>query len=243
MIHHYKKAIGFTLAEVLITLGIIGVVVALTMPTLIANQREKEAVARLKKAYSTLSNAYIEVLNDYGDPTTWDVESWDDVVVMFSKYIKNVRVCPSSEGGCFARVTRRDLQNKTVNRIGGVSSLVMGDGIVMGIQHQVGVESALPCKDLNYCFQFEVDINGDKYPNRWGVDTFTFHVTKEKVIPRGGAGTHGRQSMCKPNSTSSGAGWWNGSGCGAWVIQMENMDYLKCVNGNQKYCNQNYYFN
>ena len=62
--------LGFTLAEVLITLGIIGVVVALTLPALIANHREKETVVRLKKAYSTLSNAYTEVLNDYGDPTT-----------------------------------------------------------------------------------------------------------------------------------------------------------------------------
>ncbi len=249
MIHHYKKAIGFTLAEVLITLGIIGVVVALTMPTLIANQREKEAVARLKKAYSTLSNAYIGVLNDYGDPTTWDVESWDDIIVIFSKYIRNVKICESGTKGCFSNVARKDLLNNKVDRIGGTSSgasnaLVMSDGIIVGVGAQVDFANALSCKmNSDTCFHFAIDINGDKYPNRWGVDTFTFHVTKEKVIPRGGAGTHGRQSMCKPNSTSSGAGWYNGSGCGAWVIQMENMDYLKCVNGNQKYCNQNYYFN
>ena len=44
MIHHYKNKKGFTLAEVLITLGIIGVVAAMTLPTLIAKHQEKEWV-------------------------------------------------------------------------------------------------------------------------------------------------------------------------------------------------------
>ena len=230
---------GFTLAEVLITLGIIGVVVALTMPTLIANHREKEAVVRLKKTYSTLSNAYISVLNDYGEPSTWNVESWDDVVLMFAKYIKNVKTCKSGTKGCFANLRRKDLLNNVVDNITHVSTFIINDGIVVGLSSQVGIEQALSADS----FLFVVDINGDKYPNRWGVDTFTFNVTKEKVIPRGGAGTHARQTMCNPSSNTTTAGWWNGSGCGAWVIQMENMDYLKCVNGSKKYCSKKYYFN
>ena len=43
---------GFTLAEVLITLGIIGVVSALTMPALVANYKKQEAVSKLKKSYT-----------------------------------------------------------------------------------------------------------------------------------------------------------------------------------------------
>lgn len=39
---------GFTLAEILITLGIIGVVAALTMPALIANYQKQEILSRLK---------------------------------------------------------------------------------------------------------------------------------------------------------------------------------------------------
>lgn len=49
---------GFTLAEVLITLGIIGVVAAITLPTLIQNNDEKATVTKLKKMYSNLQNAY-----------------------------------------------------------------------------------------------------------------------------------------------------------------------------------------
>ena len=242
MIHHCKNKKGFTLAEVLITLGIIGIVAAMTMPALIANHREKETVVRLKKVYSTLSNAYIGVLNEYGDPSTWDVESWDDVALMFSKYIKNVKICKLGTKGCFAHVVRKDLLNNNVDNIGGSAAIVINDGTIVSFGAPVGIEDALTCKSLSLCFQFTVDINGDKLPNRWGVDTFTLHATKDKVIPRGGAGTHGRQSTCDPLRQDA-SGWWNGSGCSAWVIQMENMDYLKCVNGNQNYCNHDYYFN
>ncbi len=218
----------------------------MTMPTLIANHREKETVVRLKKAYSTLSNAYIGVLNDYGDPTNWDVESWDDIIIMFSKYISNVKICDEKTKGCFSSVRRKDLLNNEVNTMNGTSSgagsaLIMSDGIVAGVGSQVSFNSPFKCGE-DYCFHFAVDINGDKGPNRWGVDTFTFHVGKASIFPRGTRGTHGSSEMCDPTSSVSNAGWWNGSGCGAWVIQMENLDYLKCVNGNQKYCSQKYYF-
>ena len=51
-----KKA--FTLAEVLITLGIIGVVAALTMPALIANYKKQQTIVQLKKAYTTLAQGF-----------------------------------------------------------------------------------------------------------------------------------------------------------------------------------------
>lgn len=115
--------------------------------------------------------------------------------------------------------------------------------MIIGVGAQIGLEEALKCDNLQYCFHFTVDINGDKLPNRWGIDTFTFHVSSDKIIPRGGKDTHGRQTMCDPSASSTSTGWYNGSGCAAWVIQMENLDYLKCVKGNQKYCNKDYYFN
>lgn len=48
---------GFTLAEVLITLGIIGVVAAMTLPTLIENHQKKEVVSRLQKFYTNINQA------------------------------------------------------------------------------------------------------------------------------------------------------------------------------------------
>ena len=62
---------GFTLAEVLITLGIIGVVAALTMPALIANSRKNEYSSRLKKFYSMMEQAIIMSELDNGQISDW----------------------------------------------------------------------------------------------------------------------------------------------------------------------------
>ena len=56
---HHKNKKAFTLAEVLITLGIIGVVAAMTMPNLIANYKNKVLINQAKNSFSTLSNALI----------------------------------------------------------------------------------------------------------------------------------------------------------------------------------------
>ena len=65
----YSKA--FTLAEVLITLGIIGVVAALTLPTLIANHRKKVVATQLKQSYSILYNAIKLSESDNGAYQYW----------------------------------------------------------------------------------------------------------------------------------------------------------------------------
>ena len=61
-----KKFFAFTLAEVLITLGIIGVVAALTIPTLISNHQKKVYVTQLKKSVNTLTNGFKLMLADAG---------------------------------------------------------------------------------------------------------------------------------------------------------------------------------
>lgn len=57
---------AFTLAEVLITLGIIGIVSAMTLPSLIQKNHDKELIVRTKKAYSEISNALLSAQNDFG---------------------------------------------------------------------------------------------------------------------------------------------------------------------------------
>ncbi len=66
-----QRKIAFTLAEVLITLGIIGVVAAMTMPALIQNHRNTVVETRLKKFYSVINQAVIMAENDYGDKIYW----------------------------------------------------------------------------------------------------------------------------------------------------------------------------
>lgn len=62
---------GFTLAEVLITLGIIGIVAAMTLPALIQKNNNKVVETRLKKFYSAINQAILRAEVDYGDKTFW----------------------------------------------------------------------------------------------------------------------------------------------------------------------------
>lgn len=62
---------AFTLAEVLITLGIIGVVAALTIPVLVQNYRNTVAEKRLQKFYSAINQALIRAEVDFGDKKLW----------------------------------------------------------------------------------------------------------------------------------------------------------------------------
>lgn len=97
---------AFTLAEVLITLGIIGVVVALTMPALVAKYNEMVMVNKLKRTYSELANA-IDLrkaelgTSDYAeqfDPNLSAMEQLEG----FTKYLNVIEKCSSSSNskGC-----------------------------------------------------------------------------------------------------------------------------------------------
>ena len=65
------KKTAFTLAEVLITLGIIGIVAAMTIPTLIQKNFEKQTVAKLRETQSILSQAMRMAEDEYGDACGW----------------------------------------------------------------------------------------------------------------------------------------------------------------------------
>lgn len=66
-----KYSNAFTLAEVLITLGIIGIVAAFTLPALIQKNNNKVVETRLMKFYSTINQAVRLAEVDYGDKKYW----------------------------------------------------------------------------------------------------------------------------------------------------------------------------
>lgn len=87
---------GFTLAEVLITLGIIGIVASLTLPALIQNNKNKEVEAKLKKIYSAMNQAILLSEKDNGAKEYWqycnfgedsNMENTSDRRQHFEKYI------------------------------------------------------------------------------------------------------------------------------------------------------------
>ena len=69
--HHSPRKVAFTLAEVLITLGIIGVVAAMTIPTLLQNRVNTEVESKLKKVYSVMNQAILMSEQDNGPKEYW----------------------------------------------------------------------------------------------------------------------------------------------------------------------------
>lgn len=106
---------AFTLAEVLITLGIIGVVAAMTLPTLIQQHQKQVYVTQLKKALSTVQNMVTKVTADEGASDLFSTSLFDGMCVqgkencedsygdisgldnIVPKYIKTVKICSSRE--------------------------------------------------------------------------------------------------------------------------------------------------
>ena len=93
MLHHYKLKNGFTLAEVLITLGIIGVVAALTIPTLIGNYQKKEVPVRLQKMYNTIQNAISQAELENGPCDTWIFKDDTEATEFYNTQIKSKMNC------------------------------------------------------------------------------------------------------------------------------------------------------
>ncbi len=70
-----RKIKAFTLSEVLITLVIIGIIAAITVPAVVNNYVEQSTVSRVKKFYSTMSNAINSAIALEGPVDTWDLKA------------------------------------------------------------------------------------------------------------------------------------------------------------------------
>ena len=84
-----KKKAAFTLAEVLITLGIIGIVAAMTLPSLIADYQKKVVETKVKAFYSKMNQAYLMSYAENGDTADWLVSkryTYEETVEWLKKY-------------------------------------------------------------------------------------------------------------------------------------------------------------
>lgn len=226
---------AFTLAEVLITIGIIGVVAAITMPTLISNHQEKETVTKLQTIYSQLSQATLNMINDQngGLDNIWGEYPVDTYMELLQQYIK-VTEGKYIPGRCCAY-----LFNQGQGGISGGSKiwiLPSGAEIAYTKGNKIG-STYLRCdmytnylkKDGNKgttyfdtCGGFWVDLNGfNNRPNIFGKDVFQFSLLLDGILPAGmpqeGVWT-GKFDECIKK----------GLNCTAWIIINKNMDYLRC---------------
>ncbi len=168
---------GFTLAEVLITLGIIGVVVALTLPTLIQNYQKFVTVNRLKKEYSVISNAFVTSQAENGEMNTWGMGNLGNtgngtklLLPFYQNYIvKYLDVADDCGFNCIKQrnVKRYRLNGATWNWYSNAKYIIyLKDGAVIALlADNNGVVWGI--------VRMYVDINGDRGPNVSGKDIFT----------------------------------------------------------------------
>lgn len=195
---------GFTLAEVLITLVIIGIVAAMTIPTLINDSQKLQEVTALKKAYAEtlialktyMANNNCDTLNctQVFAGTAADVSWYTNMETAMKSVFKITESCNSDDSAkC----------SKTVNYLGSTAGSTTFfnwgyifktiDGFVFEIQdsdagsctYNSGASSDAKMK--NACGYIIVDINGDAKPDKFGRDVYWFWIGNDGLLyPYGG---------------------------------------------------------
>ena len=194
----FRKKTGFTLAEVLFTLVVIGIVSALVIPALINNINKHLYVSKLKSVYSVLSQAHSSLCLDYG--TIGDIsgtgffvgnlshaQAWNG----FKQKLNLVKDCGNTtNAGCWPSVPYRYLYGGSLS--GSYDNSTDGKGILAD-------GSLIALYDYNTncntwvvdgpleatCASIKVDINGFRGPNQYGRDYFRFYIAKSGIYPFG----------------------------------------------------------
>lgn len=211
-----KKRQAFTLAEVLITLGIIGVVAALTIPTLVNNYRKKQFETGLKKEYSVL----LQALDMYKQDNETPLKKEDCAThAAFKKaiqpYLKVLVDCGNANdngaGKCLK--TAYEANNPTYKTFSGnpAREILFDDGqLILNDGSQLFFENSGGYKAPVYV---SIDVNGyNKLPNKWGEDLFTFQLMDDgKLLPMGADGTDykNKETYCSRTSLNI----FNGIAC------------------------------
>ena len=180
------NVLGFTLAEVLITLVIIGVIAAITVPTVMNNVREQQYKTSFKKAYQVASEAWkraaYDNLGQYTEKGGWsgcnwpsgetgDVNARDGRAEAFKKQMKVIKTCVNDDG-CWPKEYERygvipDQENLLAQRY----SWVTVDGICWSAW-AIGFDDA----------HISVDTNCEKGPNLIGKDIFSFLLGVDGIV-------------------------------------------------------------
>ncbi len=167
----FKK--GFTLAEVLITLGIVGLIAAMTLPGLKANFDKKSYVTALNKVYSELSQALTMYKTDNNSVDLKEAGFNDtEALKTFVKTYFNVtQKCETNAVPCMAEKYTKMNRTASWEGKGSKNCYQLAEGATI-----------CPRKEDDGHIWFLVDVNGQKKPNILGRDLFVMYVYDNGVI-------------------------------------------------------------
>ena len=167
---HFKNAQGFTLAEVLITLGIIGVVAALTLPTLIQNHKKQTYVNQLKKVVNTLENAAQMAVAKEGASSFKDTKVYSRFMDYYTCSDNCIDITEDILNSLNIKYISIDKSNKDYS-----SDYKDLDDSRLPEYYYLKHPVVLPDGSILYFSDgtITVDVNGNKGPNQMGRDTFS----------------------------------------------------------------------
>lgn len=220
-----KLNFGFTLAEVLIVIGVIGVVAAITLPTLIASYQEKVFVEKLRQTYTIFSNAYQNAIAYNGSTEYWGINgNARELYNKLTPYLKITKDCTTDYSGCYPK----DLFYKHLNGAHtyfGYTYKPHPNQTVVHAKLNNGVVFSIICSKNSTRIGggLTVDLNGPDEPNQAGIDMFHFAILPDRILPYSPSDSDPNH-ICKYGDNKN---QWNGYGCAGWVLQKGNMDYLR----------------
>lgn len=178
-----KLCSGFTLAEVLITLGIVGVVAAMTLPVITQKVEKAVLKSQIKKSYSTLSQVQQKVMFEWGDALSisngFGYKDFNDAVLANLKIIKKCEKNALAQG-CIPKYTGLNISqcsgfNET-NVYNNQPAYILSDGEII-IPYNGDWQSL-----------WLIDVNGLKGPNKAGYDLFDVTLASNKALNFRGKG-------------------------------------------------------
>ena len=192
---------GFTLAEVLVTLGIIGIVAAMTLPALVAKHQQNVLYSQFKKSYGIFQTAINTVNSENGIAyecyaaryisNQWDARTsqcedfWTNLL---SKY-KILKECGYHQSGCKGSGILPDYKTKAQVLASGGKTNEAYPACNFPMSEYTGYY--LSDGSLLYVYNypsytgnsitFALDVNGKKGPNKWGYDLFYLTLYKKSA--------------------------------------------------------------
>jgi prepilin-type N-terminal cleavage/methylation domain-containing protein len=217
---------AFTLAEVLIVLGIIGIVAEMTIPTLISSFQEQVLLTRFRQTYTSLQQAYQMAAVDNGTADTW--ADADAMYTNLRPYLKMMQDCPFTCDTAYP-ADPKNLAGTSTSDWHPYYHIMLANGATLKFTIDEDKDEDV---DLEYR-TIAIDLNGNKGPNRIGYDFFTFHLSNKNGAPfvswpyySGNGSSWVEVDPYSCNRTSLAVDSNSGYGCSYWLIRNWNMDYL-----------------
>lgn len=197
---------GFTLSEILITLGIVGIVAVLTVPGVMRNYQNRLYTAQLEKIYAQLSDAAQAIMTDEHVDNFYETTAGgalneecmtngnctQGIGYFYNNYLKTVKKnCSSGDDKCVFT------DNTTYKTIGGNS--LNGLSGRYCVQTITGASVCGSYNPNNKCISMIIDVNGTAQPNVAGRDLFAMDMHKNGSISDYSSGCSDNSKGCAAN--------------------------------------------